>query len=197
MIEDLRKQIANHPSNRHYTEVGWLPLFSAASTAKIVIIGQAPGKKAQESGIVWNDASGERLMQWIGVSEDTFRNQNLFAHVPMDFYYPGKGPSGDLPPRRDFAELWHKKVLDLMPHIELTVLIGSYAQHYYLGNSRMKTLTETVRNFDTYAPLYFPLVHPSPLNFRWLNKNTWYEHDVIPHLQQRILHILDKQERSD
>src|SRR5690606_5677305 len=102
---------------------------------------------------------------------DVFRDPTLFAHMPMDFYYPGKGPSGDLPPRREFAELWHKKLLLQMPDIELMLLIGSYAQQHYLGAKRMGTLTETVRNFDKYAPMYFPLVHPSPLNFRWLNKN--------------------------
>lgn len=170
--------------------LGYTPLFTASPSAKIVIIGQAPGKKAQESGIVWNDASGERLMRWLGVDEDTFRNPTLFSHVPMDFYYPGKGPSGDISPRKDFAPLWHQKILDQMPKVELTVLIGTYAQKYYLGIGRMKNLTETVRNFQQYEPKYFPLVHPSPLNFRWLNKNPWYEKDLIPELQTRIRKIL-------
>lgn len=193
MIEKLRKQIVQHPSNRHHTEAGYLPLFAASPTAKIVIIGQAPGRKTQESGLVWSDASGKRLLEWLGVSEETFRNENLFAHVPMDFYYPGKGTSGDLPPRPEFAALWHEKILQQMPEVELTLLIGSYAQRHYLGLKRMKTLTETVKNFNNYAPRYFPLVHPSPLNFRWFSKNTWYERDIVPQLQQRILEIINKQ----
>lgn len=190
MIEDVREQIVNHPSNKHYTAQGYQPLFTASSEAAIVIIGQAPGKKAQESGVVWNDASGKRLMQWLGVSEETFRTDTVFAHIPMDFYYPGKGASGDLPPRPEFAMLWHDKLLRQMPRVELMILIGNYAQRYYLGPERMDTLTDTVRNFKRYAPLYFPIVHPSPLNFRWLNKNPWFEREVVPKLQQRITEII-------
>lgn len=191
MIEDIRSEISKHPSNRRYSELGYMPLFSASPAARIVVIGQAPGKKAQESGKVWDDASGKRLMEWLGVNEDTFRDESLFANMPMDFYYPGKGASGDLPPRRDFAKLWHKRILQEMPRVELTLLIGSYAQQYYLGANRMRTLTETVRNFKKYTPKYFPIVHPSPLNFRWHTKNPWYEKDVVPELQKRISRIIN------
>lgn len=191
MIETIRKEIIHHPSNKHFTELGYTPLFSASSTAKIVIIGQAPGRKAQESNLVWNDASGLKLIKWLGISENVFRDTTLFAHVPMDFYYPGKGISGDLPPRQDFAPRWHEKLLDQMPHVQLKILIGNYAQRYYLKTNNKVTLTDTVRNFETYIPTFFPLVHPSPLNFRWHSKNTWYETDLVPELQKYISTIVD------
>jgi uracil-DNA glycosylase len=158
--------------------------------AKIVIIGQAPGKKAQESGIVWTDASGIRLMSWLGESEEEFRDPSIVAHIPMDFYYPGKGTSGDLPPRKDFADLWHKKIMEHMPSVELVVLIGQYAQKYYLGKRRHSNLTETVRNYDQYLPDFFPLVHPSPLNFRWFANHAWFEAEVVPELRATVQRVL-------
>lgn len=190
MLDELRLEIEQHPSNEVFQDLGYKPLFSASLTAKIVIIGQAPGKKAQESGIVWNDASGERLMSWLGITEGMFRDPAIISHMPMDFYYPGKGVSGDLPPRQGFAKLWHTKILQQMPSIELMILIGQYAQKYYLGNDKHGNLTEMVRNYRDYSPRYFPLVHPSPLNFRWLNKNEWFEKEIIPALQLRINQIL-------
>lgn len=190
MLDKLRLEIAKHPSNDVFQNLEYKPLFSASPTAKIVIIGQAPGKKAQESGIVWNDASGERLIRWLGITEEMFRDPAIISHMPMDFYYPGKGVSGDLPPRQGFAKLWHTRILQQMPSIELMVLIGQYAQKYYLGNGKYGNLTEMVRNYRDYLPEYFPLVHPSPLNFRWLNKNEWFEKEVIPALQARINQIL-------
>jgi uracil-DNA glycosylase len=190
MMNELSLEIERHPSNAAFQDVGYTPLFSASPTAKIAIIGQAPGKKAQESGIVWNDASGERLISWIGITEKMFRDPAIISHLPMDFYYPGKGTSGDLPPRKGFAELWHPKILAQMPSIELILLIGQYAQKYYLGTDGGRSLTERVRNYRDYLPEYFPLVHPSPLNFRWMGKNTWFEKEVIPALQVRIRQIL-------
>jgi len=190
MLDKLRLEIERHPSNADLHGLGYKPLFSVSSTAKIVIIGQAPGKKAQESGKVWNDASGERLIRWLGISEETFRDSTIISHMPMDFYYPGKGISGDLPPRKDFAQLWHAKVLQHMPSIELTILIGQYAQKYYVDNDKRYNLTDMVRSYRDYLPEYFPLVHPSPLNFRWMNKNTWFEKEVIPALQSRIKQTL-------
>jgi uracil-DNA glycosylase len=190
MMDDLNLEIEQHPSNVVFQELGYKPLFSASPTAKIVIIGQAPGKKAQQSGIVWNDASGERLISWLGITPEIFRDPAIIAHLPMDFYYPGKGVSGDLPPRKDFARLWHTRILQQMPLVELTILIGQYAQKYYVGSGKRYNLTEMVRNHHDYLPNYFPIVHPSPLNFRWLNKNQWFEKEVIPALQARISQIL-------
>jgi len=190
MMDELRLEIERHPSNAVFRDMGYKPLFSVSPTAKIVIIGQAPGKKAQESSIVWNDASGERLIRWLGVTEKAFRDPAIISHMPMDFYYPGKGVSGDLPPRKDFADLWHAKILRQMPSIKLAILIGQYAQKYYAGNGKKYNLTEMVRNYKDYLPAYFPLVHPSPLNFRWLTKNEWFEKEVVPALQARVNQIL-------
>lgn len=190
MIDKLRLEIEQHRDNALFQDLGYKPLFTASPTAKIVIIGQAPGKKAQASGKVWDDASGERLMSWLGITEEMFRDPAIISHMPMDFYYPGKGVSGDLPPRQGFAKLWHTRILQQMPSIELMVLIGQYAQKYYLGNGKHGNLTEMVRNYRDYSPRYFPLVHPSPLNFRWFNKNKWFEKEVIPALQARIKQIL-------
>lgn len=188
-IDDLRQEIFRHKSNRYYTKKGYTPLFEASPDSRIVIIGQAPGIKAQISGIPWDDNSGIRLKQWLGVSDKQFRDPAVFALMPMDFYYPGKGKSGDLAPRKDFAPLWHTKLMEQMPNIELIVLVGQYAQKYYLSNPH-STLTETVRNFKSYLPKYFPIVHPSPLNFRWQAKNSWFESEVIPELQKLVARII-------
>ncbi|MEO6109576.1 MAG: uracil-DNA glycosylase family protein [Candidatus Saccharimonadales bacterium] len=186
----LRKEISEHESNRVQKSLGYEPLFAASTRSRIIIIGQAPGIKAQKSGIAWDDASGVRLMNWLGVSEEQFRDTSLFAHIPMDFYYPGKGKSGDLPPRKEFASLWHKRLIDSMPNVELILVIGRYAQKYYLPHTKGKTLTETVHNYQSYLPDYFPLVHPSPLNFRWLTKNTWFEEELVPVLQETVSKIV-------
>lgn len=190
LFQELVQEIMEHPDNAYFSKLGLQPLFTASSTAKILIIGQAPGKRAQESGIAWNDASGKRLINWLGITESVFRDPALISHLPMDFYYPGKGKSGDLPPRKHFADLWHTKIIQHMPQLELTLLVGQYSQKYYLGKTRNYSLTETVRNYGQYLPTYLPLVHPSPLNFRWLQKNSWYEEDVIPALQARVREIL-------
>lgn len=189
-FEQLRDEIAQHETNAVLLAQGYLPLFSVSPTAKVVIIGQAPGIKAQISNKPWDDASGERLIRWLGIPEKIFRDPALVAHMPMDFYYPGKGKSGDLPPRREFAPLWHGRLLQLMPQVEMTILVGRYAQQYYLDTPKSDSLTVTVRNYRQYLPTYFPLVHPSPLNFRWLRQNQWFEEEVVPDLQARIQNIL-------
>lgn len=183
-LERIRSEITGHPDNAWAAAVNYEPLYVADAAARIVIVGQAPGRKAQESGIPWNDASGTRLIDWLGVDETTFRDPARFALLPMDFYYPGKGPHGDLPPRREFAAQWHPRILQAMPNVELTLLVGSFAQQHYLGTR--ESLTATVRRFADYLPAMFPLVHPSPLNFRWLVKNPWYEEEVLPRLRQCV-----------
>lgn len=190
LFDELRQEIANHASNKEYMAQGLLPLFVASPHAKIVIVGQAPGVRAQTSNMAWNDASGRRLIEWLGVSEEQFRDPRLFAHLPMDFYYPGKGKSGDLPPRKDFAPLWHPRFSTSMPEVKLTILIGKYAQAYYLKNTVHRNLTETVRQYKEYLPDYFPLVHPSPLNFRWFAKNEWFERELIPDLRKIVAEII-------
>lgn len=183
-LERIRSEIIADPENAWAAEMHYQPIYVADAAARIVIVGQAPGRKAQESGIPWNDASGSRLIQWLGVDETTFRDPSRFALLPMDFYYPGKGPHGDLPPRRGFAARWHPQILNAMPNVHLTLLIGSYAQQHYL--STRDSLTATVRRFEELLPTVLPLVHPSPLNFRWLAKNPWYEAEVLPTLRQRV-----------
>lgn len=185
-IEEIRFEITKHESNRKFLNLGYSPLFVADERAKIAIIGHAPSLKAQETMIAWGDISGKKLMQWLGVREEIFRDKTKIAFLPMDFYYQGKGKSGDLPPRNSFAQTWHPKILEAMTDVKFFILAGQYAQIYYLGKNRKKNLTETVRNFQEYLPKYFPIVHPSPLNFRWLNKNPWFEEQVIPDLQEYI-----------
>ena len=189
IFDDIRHEIAHHESNRIYLDQGFMPLFVASPQSKIIIVGQAPGIRAQTSNMAWNDASGQRLMRWLGVSEDQFRDPSLFAHIPMDFYFPGKGKSGDLPPRKEFASLWHDRLMEHMTQVKLTILIGKYSQGHYLKDRVPRTLTETVRDYKYYLPDYFPLVHPSPLNFRWFAKNEWFEEEVIPDLQRIVADI--------
>lgn len=192
-FEQLKQEIMADSDNKKYTDEGIEPLFSTPSTAKILIIGQAPGIKAQESKIFFNDKSGIKLREWMGIDDEIFYKSGLIGVVPMDFYYPGKGKSGDLPPRKNFAQKWHSKVLELMPNLELIILVGKYAQDYYLGNDKKQNLTETVFNYKQYLPRYFPIVHPSPLNFRWYNKNPWFIEEVVPELQKRVKEILERQ----
>lgn len=183
-LADVREHLVSDPSNAWAVRAGYDPVYVAHPDARCLIIGQAPGIRAQESGIPWNDASGQRLIEWLGVDEATFRDPTRFAVLPMDFYFPGKGAHGDLPPRPDFAARWHPPLLALMPRIRLTLLIGDYAQRHYLG--RQPSLTERVRNFGAYLPEFFPLVHPSPLNFRWQARNPWFARDVLPELRLQV-----------
>ena len=159
--------------------------------AKIMLIGQAPGTKVHETGIPWNDASGDRLRLWLGLSRDEFYDDSKFAIMPMGFCYPGKGTSGDLPPRPECAPLWHQKILSYMPKIQLTLLVGSYAQAYYLSEHRSKTLTENILDWPKALEKgFFPLAHPSPRNGIWLRKNPWFEHEIVPVLRTKIEEIL-------
>ncbi len=190
VLAEIRAAIMADAMNASYTEKGIPPLYTASRKARIVIVGQAPGRQAEETRLVWNDLSGDRLRAWMGVTRAEFYDSGQIALLPMDFYFPGKSKTGDLPPRKGFAEKWHPQLLAEMPDIAITFLIGSYAQKYYLGARREKNLTETVRHFDTYLPTYLPLVHPSPLNQRWLKKNPWFETDVVRALRGRVQEIL-------
>ncbi|MGT2950036.1 uracil-DNA glycosylase [Streptococcus cuniculi] len=191
-IEEIRTAIIADPANQAYTEQGIQPLFQAGSGAKIVIIGQAPGLKAQEKARLFADPSGDNLRAWLGVDTETFYDANQLAILPMDFYYPGKGKSGDLPPRKGFAQRWHSQLLANLPQLELTLLIGQYAQEYYLKDRRKRTLTETVQAYEEYLPQYLPLVHPSPRNNIWQAKNPWFRTNLVPKLQEKVSQILDK-----
>ena len=168
------------------------PIIQASAASKIIIIGQAPGLKVQNSGVPWDDISGNNLREWMGVDKQTFYNEKIFALVPMGFCYPGRGKSGDLPPRPECAPLWHPKVLKAMPKVKLTLLIGHYAQNYYLKDNTKNTLTETVHNFHEYLPNYIPLPHPSPRNNIWQKKNEWFKEKLIPRLQEMVESILEE-----
>jgi uracil-DNA glycosylase len=185
-IGALRGEILADPDNAQAVALGQQPLFAASPASRVVIIGQAPGLKAQALGKAWADPSGDRLRSWLGVSEDEFYDADNFALLPMDFFYPGKGTSGDLPPRREFAERWHPRILTELHAVTLTLLVGVYAQRFYLKLPAAATLTATVRDFASFLPGRMPLVHPSPLNFRWQAQNPWFEADVLPVLRSRV-----------
>lgn len=184
-LADIRQAIIEDVANRDFTNKGIAPLFQAPSTSKILIIGQAPGLKTQENGRLFDDASGDNLRKWLGVDRQTFYESGHFAILPMDFYYPGKGKTGDNPPRKDFAPKWHPLILNQLPQIEMTLLIGQYAQDYYLEKSQ-RNLTERVQHADDYLPTYFPLPHPSPRNNIWQAKNPWFQAKIIPQLRESI-----------
>ena len=174
---------------KHLT-LGPRPVVSAHKNSKIVIIGQAPGTKVHASGIPWDDSSGKQLRKWLSVSVDDFYDETKFAIVPMGFCYPGKGKTGDLPPRLECAPQWHEVLMKKMPNVELIILIGMYAQKYYLRKEAKKTLTETVANYKDYLPNYFVLPHPSPRNRFWMTKNPWIDDEVLPVLKKKISDIL-------
>jgi len=167
------------------------PVLNFSKKSRIVIIGQAPGLRVQESGIPWNDPSGERLREWLGVSTDEFYDPSNFAIVPMGFCYPGNNGKGDLPPRPECAKLWMDKILKTLKQKSLVLLIGQYSQNYFLNDAKKKTLTETVKNYQQYLPDYFVLPHPSPRNNIWLKKNPWFVKNNLPDLQQKIRSLLD------
>ncbi len=175
-----------------YLPLGPRPIVAAHSDAKIIIIGQAPGTKVHETGVPWDDPSGRQLRKWLGVSDEVFYDENKIALVPMGFCYPGKGKGGDLAPRTECAPLWHQQLWDNMPNLELIILIGTYAQNYYLKGEMEKNLTETVKAYRKYLPKYFPLPHPSPRNRFWLAKNPWFGGEVVINLQERVSDCLKK-----
>lgn len=166
------------------------PVVFANEKSKILIIGQAPGTRVHASGVPWDDASGKQLRKWLDVTNDQFYNVDNFGIIPMGFCYPGKGKTGDLPPRKECAPQWHKLLLNKMPNVELVLLIGMYAQKYYLQDKAEKTLTNTVSNYQEYLPNYFVLPHPSPRNRFWLTKNPWFEKNILPELKNQIRKLL-------
>lgn len=166
------------------------PVVQAGATARLLIIGQAPGRRVHETGIPWNDPSGDRLRDWLGIPRDIFYDAAQVAIVPTAFCYPGKGRSGDLPPRAECAPAWHPQLLAAMPKVQLTLLVGRYAQEAYLRDNDKCTLTETVAAFADYLPRYFPLPHPSPRNQSWWKANPWFEREVLPALRERVAKTL-------
>tara|TARA_R110000850_G_scaffold48045_5_gene119589 strand:- start:5264 stop:5836 length:573 start_codon:yes stop_codon:yes gene_type:complete len=165
------------------------PILAAHKNSKIAIIGQAPGSVVHRTGVPWDDQSGENLRRWMGIDNATFYDEEKIALVPMGFCYPGKGKSGDLPPRKECAPLWHSPIFQGIEQLELILLIGKYAQDYYLKDPG-KTLTSTVQNFREHLPQHFVLPHPSPRNNIWQSKNRWFSSEVLPVLKEMTSAIL-------
>ena len=189
-LSDLLREIRGCRHCADTLPLGPNPVLRAGSRARMVIVGQAPGTRVHASGVPWDDASGKRLRQWLDMDTQQFYDELRIAIVPMGFCYPGKGKSGDLPPPPDCAPLWHDRLFELMPQLELVLLVGSYAQNHYLGRSR-ETLTQRVQRWSDFGPRYFPLPHPSPRNTLWLQRNPWFEQEVVPALRERLLLLWD------
>lgn len=166
-------------------------MVSFSSTARLLIIGQAPGSKVHESGIPWDDASGDRLREWTGLTKDAMYDPARVALVPMGFCYPGKASGGDKPPRPECAPKWHDQVLATLPPDRLTLLVGTYAQAHYLPETRKLSMTDRVRRFEDYLPRYLPLPHPAWRSTIWMRKNAWFESDVLPALRRRVSNAID------
>lgn len=168
------------------------PIVQFHGAAKILIAGQAPGSVTHKKGIPFDDASGNRLRQWLGISREVFYDPTQLAIVPMGFCYPGTGKSGDLPPRPECAPLWRQRILAQLPNVELTLIIGQYALAWHLPETKKQTLTAVVEQWQDFLPEQLPLPHPSPRNNLWLKKNPWFEAQVLPALQQRVQRLLAK-----
>ncbi|MEO7121385.1 MAG: uracil-DNA glycosylase family protein [Ginsengibacter sp.] len=185
-MDKLFKKIQRCEVCKEYLLLGPRPVVQLNKFSKIVIISQAPSRRVHETGIPWNDASGNKLRAWMNVSNETFYDPASISILPMGFCYPGKGISGDLPPRPECAPLWHPQVFKYFENKPLILLVGQYAQRYYLKNNFKGSLTETVRNYASYLPTYFPLPHPSPRNQNWVIINPWFMKEAVPELQKRI-----------
>ncbi|HAZ26984.1 MAG TPA: IclR family transcriptional regulator [Algoriphagus sp.] len=189
-LNSILREVRNCKLCEAHLPLGANPVLSINSQSKILIIGQAPGTKVHATGIPWNDPSGDELRRWLDVDKNAFYDPEIFGIMPMGFCYPGRGRGGDLPPRKECAPTWHSMLSSQMPNLKLILLIGAFAQSYYLGERRKNNLTETVKNFKEYLPNYFPLVHPSPRNRLWKRKNPWFETEVLPELRDRVLTLI-------
>jgi uracil-DNA glycosylase len=166
--------------------LGARPVLRVGESARILVVGQAPGMRVHATGTPWDDPSGERLRAWMDLDTDRFYDKSQIAIIPMGYCYPGRGNGGDLPPRRECATLWLDHLLAKLPRIELTLLIGLHAQRHFLGNRRKRSLTETAKAWREFAPEYLPLPHPSARNTPWFKRNPWFELELLPVLRERI-----------
>ncbi len=185
-IEPLLAEVRACRLCEAHLPLGPNPVLRAGVGARLLLVGQAPGTRVHATGVPWNDPSGDRLRQWLQIERHSFYDERHIAIVPMGFCYPGKGKSGDLPPRPECAPHWHARLLAQMPQLELILLIGQYAQRHYLRHGPPSTLTTTVRQFRDCPAPYFPLPHPSPRNIGWFRRNPWFEAKLLPELQMRV-----------
>ena len=190
-LDNLLIAIRNCRACDAFLPLGARPVLQAGETARILIVGQAPGARVHATGIPWDDPSGERLRNWMGISPDVFYDRARVAIMPMGYCYPGRGQGGDAPPRPECAPLWHDRLLAQLPAIELTLLVGLRAQSHFLGQRRKASLTETVRSWKEYGPAYIPLPHPSPRNQPWIVRHPWFEQEVAPALRSRVRALLE------
>ncbi|MDX2248360.1 MAG: uracil-DNA glycosylase family protein [Bacteroidia bacterium] len=192
-LEQLLTEIRACRFCEAHLPLGPRPVLSAGKGAVILIAGQAPGTRVHATGIPWNDPSGDRLRNWLMIGKDVFYDESRIAIVPMGFCYPGKGKSGDLPPRPECAVLWHQRLLAELSSVKLTLAIGQYSTDYYLGQKKKKNLTDTVRNWENYHKEgVIPLPHPSPRNLLWLKKNPWFEEELLPVIRKEVWKLLGR-----
>ena len=188
----LKSDIASCTVCLDHLPLGPRPITQFSAGSKILLVGQAPGRRVHETGLPFNDPSGDRLRDWLGVNRETFYDDEQFAIVPMGFCYPGTGKSGDLPPRPECVETWRGKLLSHLRQVQLTVVIGRYALDYHLPDSQKLTVTQVVADWQHHWPAVIPLPHPSPRNNRWLRNNPWFEVEVVPVLKKRVAEVLKK-----
>jgi len=187
-LQALLKRVRACTLCAEHLPLGPRPVVQISGSARILIAAQAPGRKVHETGLPFNDASGDRLRDWLGLTRETFYDPQHVAILPMGFCFPGTGNSGDLPPRKECAPAWRDELLAHLPRLELTLVIGQYALAWHLPDER-GNLTETVKAWKRHWPAVIPLPHPSPRNNGWLKRNSWFEYDVLPSLRQRIAEI--------
>lgn len=191
-LDGLLTEIRGCTACTAHLPLGPRPVLQAGGSARILIVGQAPGVRVHTTGVPWDDPSGARLREWMGLEREVFYDASRIAIIPMGFCYPGRGASGDLPPRRECAPLWLDPLLANLPRIELTLLVGQYAQRHFLGPRRKESLAATVEAWREYAPRYLPLPHPSPRNQPWLTRHPWFERALVPRLRARIRALADR-----
>ncbi|MBI2379345.1 MAG: uracil-DNA glycosylase family protein [Gammaproteobacteria bacterium] len=189
-LEELLARVRACRACETVLPLGPRPVLRASATARLLIVGQAPGTKVHASGIPWDDASGARLRQWLGLGPEVFYDESRVAIIPMGFCYPGRGAGGDLPPRRECAALWREALLARLPSIEVTLLIGQYAQAWHLKGRKPESLTDTVAAWRDYAPGFWPLPHPSPRNIAWFQRHPWFEAELLPELRRAVARVL-------
>jgi uracil-DNA glycosylase len=192
-LESLLREVRACTACAAHLPLGPRPVVQLGAGARILIVGQAPGLKVHKSGVPWDDASGRRLREWMDIAPQVFYDPERIAIIPMAYCYPGRGGSGDLPPRRECADLWLDRLLAKLPDIRLTLLVGQYAQRHFLGPRARPTLTETVMAWRDYAPSMLPLPHPSPRNQPWFSRHAWFGEDVLPAVKQAVAAALAEQ----